>query len=340
MNKSKKNIYFIIALGIINLCVLYYYKYSSNQISFSEFSLLKTGNFINFILVLFLILGCIVLIFRQRNQDIIESNIKAAVLLSIVYFFPLFVIVLFNSFDLVFANEYLFGYPFKKILPTIFFVFNQLIFLFIIFMIWYTIIGLRLKAYFYSALSVIGATILFIILTLLYSFWIIEYDYSSEKDQYDYGIILGAAVWSGNRPSPIFVGRIEKGAKLFKQNAIKRIQLTGGNAPGELSEARTAYNYLIKHHDLDSNFILMEEKTSTTNEQIRYIRNNFINEKASSNFLFISDEFHLMRITEMAKFYDLKAKVVSSDYKLNFQKSLYYRFRDSIGLLLFWFFAI
>lgn len=340
MNKSRKNIYFIIALGIINLCVLYYYKYSSNQISFSEFSLFKTGNIINLSLVLFLILGCIVLLFKRRNQNSIDNNIKAAVLLSIIYFFPFIVIVLFNTFDLAFANEYLFGYPFKKILPTIFFVFNQLIFLFIIFLIWYSIFGLRLKAYLYSTLSVIGTTILLIILTLFYSFWIIEYDFSAEQDQYDYGIILGAAVWSGNRPSPIFVGRIEKGAKLFKQNAIKRIQLTGGNAPGELSEAKTAYNYLIEHHELDSNFILIEEKTSTTNEQIRYIRNNFINEKENSNFIFISDEFHLMRITEMAKFYDLKAKVVSSDYKLNFQKSLYYRFRDSIGLLLFWFFAI
>lgn len=147
-------------------------------------------------------------------------------------------------------------------------------------------------------------------------------------------------MWSGNRPSPIFLGRIDKGAKLYKQKAIKKIQLTGGNAPGEVSEAKAAFNYLIEHHKLDSNSILIEELTSTTNEQIRYIRNNFIKEESSSNFIFISDEFHLMRITEMAKFYGLKAKVVSSEYKLNFQKSLYYRVRDSIGLILFWFFAI
>ena len=111
--------------------------------------------------------------------------------------------------------------------------------------------------------------------------------------------------------------------------------------PLHIGGVRTAlFNYLIERHKLDSNSILIEEFTSTTNEQIRYIRNNFIKEKPSSNFIFISDEFHLMRITEMAKFYGLKAKVVSSEYKLNFQKSLYYRVRDSIGLILFWFFAI
>ncbi|MCW8850477.1 MAG: YdcF family protein [Melioribacteraceae bacterium] len=247
---------------------------------------------------------------------------------------------MFNTFDLPFANEYLLGYPFKKILPIIFFVFNQLVFLFVAFLVWFVSFGLTIKAYLYSILAVLATTLMIIIFTLTYSFWIIEYDHDVEKNQHDYGIILGAAVWSGNKPSPIFIGRIEKGAKLFKQKAIKKIQLTGGNAPGELSEAKTAYNYLREKYNLDSNQILIEEKTSTTNEQIRYIKNNFVNDMSASDFIFISDEFHLMRIKEMADFYGLKAKVVSSEYKLNLQKSLFYRLRDSIGLILFWFFGV
>jgi vancomycin permeability regulator SanA len=247
---------------------------------------------------------------------------------------------MFNTFDLPFANEYLFGYPFKKILPMIFFVFNQLVFLFVAFLIWFVIFGLTIKAYLYSILAVLATSFLLIIFTLIYSFLIIEYDHSVEKNEHDYGIILGAAVWSGNRPSPIFIGRIDKGAKLFKQKAIKNIQLTGGNAPGELSEAKTAFNYLKEKYNLDSSHILIEEKTATTNEQIRYIKNHFIHDESESSFIFISDEFHLMRIKEMADFYGLKAKVVSSEYKLNLEKSLFYRLRDSIGLILFWFFGI
>jgi hypothetical protein len=56
--------------------------------------------------------------------------------------------------------------------------------------------------------------------------------------------------------------------------------------------------------------------------------------------IIISDEFHLKRVEEMLDFYEINAKVVPSGYKLNFQKSLYYRIRDSIGLILFWLFAI
>jgi uncharacterized SAM-binding protein YcdF (DUF218 family) len=85
---------------------------------------------------------------------------------------------------------------------------------------------------------------------------------------------------------------------------------------------------------------LLEEVTSTTNEQIRYIKNNFARKQPSSKFLFISDAFHLTRVSEMADFYELNADVIPSKYELNFKKSLYYRFRDSIGLILFWFFAV
>ena len=340
MTKSKKNIYYIMLISGINLFFIYYYKYSSNKLSISDFSLFNTGNIINLLITLFFLLGCIVLLKKTKNISTNLIHTRIFLFFSIIYLSPLIIVVMFNILDLPFANEYLFGYPFKKILPLIFFVFNQLVFLFVAFLVWFVIYGLTLKAYFYSFLAVLFTSFLLILFTLIYSFWIIEYDHSTENQQYDYGIILGAAVWSGNIPSPIFIGRIDKGAQLYQQKAIKNLQLTGGNAPGELSEAKTAFNYLKEKYNLDSNYILIEEETSTTNEQIRYIKNNFVQEEYESNFIFISDEFHLMRIKEMADFYGLKAKVVSSEYKLNFKQSLYYRLRDSIGLILFWFFGV
>ena len=340
MTKTRKNIYYLMLISGINLFFIYYYKYSSNNISITDFSLFKTGNIINLIITLFLLSGCIVLLKKAKDISTNLIHTRVFLIFSIIYLFPLIVIVVFYILDLPFANEYLFGYPFKKILPMLFFVFNQLMFLFVAFLIWFVIFGLTLKAYLYSFFAVFIISFALILFTLIYSFWIVEYDHSTENNQHDYGIILGAAVWSGNIPSPIFIGRIDKGAKLYKQKAIKKIQLTGGNAPGELSEAKTAFNYLREKYDLDSNYILIEEETSTTNEQIRYIRNNFDQDEYEANFIFISDEFHLMRIKEMADFYGLKAKVVSSEYKLNFKQSLYYRLRDSIGLILFWFFGI
>ena len=151
---------------------------------------------------------------------------------------------------------------------------------------------------------------------------------------------MGAAVWSKNKPSPIFSRRIDKGADLLLKNKIKRLQLTGGNAPGEISEARAAFNYITKYYNLKTENILIEETTSTTNEQIRFMRNKVVNSNDRNSIVFISDQFHLKRISEMADFYNLNAKVIASEYKLNYQNSLYYRFRDSIGLVLFWLFAV
>src|SRR5438045_644936 len=48
------------------------------------------------------------------------------------------------------------------------------------------------------------------------------------KSKLDAGIVLGAAVWGGNRPSPVLRERINKGYELIKEGTIKYIVLTGG----------------------------------------------------------------------------------------------------------------
>ena len=88
------------------------------------------------------------------------------------------------------------------------------------------------------------------LLSFLFTFKIDKYNSQKDKTNFDYGIILGAAVWSGNKPSPIFRGRIKKGAELFKQKIINKIHLTGGNAPGEISEAKAALNYLVSNYKI------------------------------------------------------------------------------------------
>ncbi|MCB0746652.1 MAG: YdcF family protein [Ignavibacteriae bacterium] len=176
--------------------------------------------------------------------------------------------------------------------------------------------------------------------TFFYTFFTSEYNLDRNGKKFDYGIILGAAVWSGNKPSPIFMGRIDKGAELLKNKVINKIQLTGGNAPGELSEAEAALKYLQSMHKLSPKNIEVENLTSTTNEQIKFVKSNLENGDKSKKFIIISDEFHLKRVEEMVDFYNLNAEVISSNYKLNFQKSFYYRLRDSIGLIIFWFFGL
>jgi membrane protease YdiL (CAAX protease family) len=59
----------------------------------------------------------------------------------------------------------------------------------------------------------------------------------------DAGTVLGAAVWGGNRPSPVLRERINKGYELYSYGIIKNIILTGGGAPGEMTEAEVSTKF-------------------------------------------------------------------------------------------------
>lgn len=338
MRKELKYIAFIFSIGILNLFLLYFVKYNSNELSISLFSLKKTGNQINLVITILLGVGCILL--AVKNKFISVSNLKFLSFLSVFYLIPLIIILMVNVTEIEFIESYFLGYPIKKIIPVILFVSNQTGLIYVLFLTWMMSFNNTLMVYLYSIISVISLILLLIIFSFINTYLIDEHQYLADDERFDYGIVLGAAVWSKNVPSPIFRGRIEKGADLYLNKIIKKIQLTGGNAPGELSEARTAYNYLISSYNVSEKNIIIEEITSTTNEQIKYVKKRVQSLYPNKKFIFVSDNFHLRRVEEMAEFYDLNAKVVSSEYKLNFEKSLYYRLRESIGLILFWFFAI
>lgn len=337
MSAPVKNILLIIAIAIVNTFLLYFVKYYQNGLSLTEFSFLKTGNLISLIFLIVFVIGALLMLQEKDSFTLIKTRIL--ITFSFIYLLPILVILIINFADFKFADEFLFGYPLKKIIPAILFVFNQAFFLFVLFLIWFTYLGYPLLSYFFSSIAVGFTIVILLAISFICTFFINEYKVD-KKNKFDYGLILGAAVWSKNKPSPIFSGRIEKGAELYKKGIIDKIQLTGGNAPGELSEAKAAFNFLNDNYNIPSSKIIIEEQTSTTNEQIRYIKNIIQNNIDGKKVIIISDKFHLKRILEMVYFYNLNAEVISSNYKLNIQKSFYYRFRDCISIVMFWFFAI
>ena len=146
-------------------------------------------------------------------------------------------------------------------------------------------------------------------------------------------VVLGAAVWSHNRPSPSLEARLNKAIELFEQGLIGKIQLTGSNAPGELSEARVAFNYLLRK-GIDPEKVWIEEETTSTSEQIHFIKNEL------KNIILISAPYHLVRVEEICKFYGVKAYAESSDIIMSANSKIYSNFRESIALIIFWLFAL
>src|SRR5690606_4472468 len=154
------------------------------------------------------------------------------------------------------------------------------------------------------------------------------------KNNNNIAVVLGAAVWSDNKPSPILAARVDKALNLLNNNFVKKIHFTGSNAPGEISEAEAAFNYaLSKNTDTDK--LLIENETTSTNEQIHFIKKDLLPRDDIDHIIIVSDKFHLVRIEEISKFNNIKIFATQSDLKLDFDSDIYNRLRESIGLLFF-----
>jgi vancomycin permeability regulator SanA len=152
------------------------------------------------------------------------------------------------------------------------------------------------------------------------------------------GVVLGAAVWSNNKPSPSLSSRVDKAIELYEQGKISKIYLTGSNAPGELAESEVALNY-IKSLGRDIPDIEIEKQTTSTNEQVDFIKKKLL-QKYKNHIAVISDSYHIVRVLEIGKFQNIKLKAIPSDLVFGLETSVYNRIRESLALTVFWFFAI
>ena len=102
---------------------------------------------------------------------------------------------------------------------------------------------------------------------LLYS-WV--YRLLPRRRQYDYIIIHGAGL-DGPRPTPLLAGRINKALELWnKQHQHGKFVVSGGQGADEIvSEAQAMRDYLLEK-GVPAAAILMEDKSTTTWENLRY----------------------------------------------------------------------
>lgn len=159
------------------------------------------------------------------------------------------------------------------------------------------------------------------------------------RGSYDAGVILGAAVWSGDRPSPVLRERINAGYDLYRNGTVQFLVLTGGHAPNEMAEADVARRELVKR-GVDPTRIVVETNTSSTLEQVLYLRDQINKRQGWDSFIIISDRFHLKRALEICQFNDLNAVGFSSESPLGAQNLAFYHIRESAALALYWLFGV
>ncbi len=271
---------------------------------------------------------------KIENKNKIKSKIK------IIGIVNLLLICLIELIRIKFVNTlsgyYFDGYPVDKIIVAGFYSIILFLVLLQILSLWFSLTKSKLVF-----LRSIFIELIFIIVIVVGSFF---YNsnfqenssiYSGEKE-FDYVVIMGAAVFHNNKPSPILKQRILKAINIYRRGLANKIICTGGNAPGEIAEAKVEKSILLQH-GIPIDKIITEVNTSTTLEQIVYLRNILYPNKSA---IIVSDKFHLNRIKLMANTMKLDVVPIASGLKLKEKSFFYFNLRDSVATLLFMFFGI
>ena len=337
IDKKLKLVSTVIFVIILDLLFLYYIKYKNQGLPLHDFSLTYIGNLLNLLFALILIAGIIFYSFGKRNT----YNPGTLIFYTLLMTFSLFLAEFYTWLKIPVPNVFVLAHPLKDVLKGVLFTAYQLIVFFYISIVWITFLGRKESLILKAVINSIVIAIFLLIIAFLNLNSVAENSFvKNHAGNAKYvGVVMGAAVWSNNQPSPSLASRSDKAAELYKEGILNKIQVTGGHAPGELSEAEVAYRYL-KSKNIDSSDIWIEKKTASTSEQIRFIRNNLIGKKHIKNIVIISDAYHLARIKEICKFYKIKTQLAPSEMNISFDSKIYYKLRESVALIIFWFFAL
>ena len=290
----------------------------------NEYSILKVGNLItNGITLLFLIF-IIMNILSSKNYR--NGVLAVLLILSVVD-----ISILLLSYTLSNINYTLILYIIYLTLK---------VYLVISFIILYFSASKKLHLFNNLGYLLLFFTILFLsTLYFVYSFTDDSDKYKSGVKKADAGVILGAAVWGGNRPSPVLRERINKGFEVYQKKYIPKLILTGGGSPNELTEAEVSKNELIKY-GVDPKNLIVEAKSNSTNEQIKFVRDKFYRKFNYQKIIVISDNFHLFRSKEICKFNNINADAFSSDTPLSTESYINFCIKESFAVLIFWLFGV
>ncbi len=334
--ENKGVLYLLIIAVFLQLLILYFFKYQNQNLSVLNLNLKVTGNLFNLIIYL---LAEILLIFALFNYKVKLQLKLLSILIVLSYFFLLFGYIS-TKIILPFNSIYILGQFGNKLFTGLCYTIYQLLFFTFVIVLVLNLRKNQNKIFIKSSLFSIIVMLAF----LTYSFlFIVSHEEKVKLQPLDkknfYNIVvLGAAVWSDNKPSPILAARVDKAIDLIKNFNVEKVYFTGSNAPGELSEAEVALNYL-KSKNVSADNVITETNTTSTTEQIQFIKNK-IGYEPKKKIIIISDSFHLVRIKEISKFHHLNIITIASELELNFFSELYNKLRESLALTVFWFFAI
>ncbi len=121
-----------------------------------------------------------------------------------------------------------------------------------------------------------------------------------EAQHVDALLVLGSAVWPGERPSPSLAARTRHAIALFKAGYADHVILCGGLGKNPPTEAE-AMRRIMAAAGIPNEALVLEDTSHSTEENLEHAK-QIMQERGWTTALIVSDPFHLLR-----------AKIIASD---------------------------
>ena len=119
-----------------------------------------------------------------------------------------------------------------------------------------------------------------------------------KKRNADYIVVLGAGI-IGDKVTPLLAARIEKGIELLRYNPNAILIMSGGQGPGEdIPESQAMAAYAVDK-GVDMEKIIMEQKSVSTQENLRFSRELMC--KRKPEIIIVTTAYHVFRALILAR---------------------------------------
>jgi len=124
----------------------------------------------------------------------------------------------------------------------------------------------------------------------------------------DFVIIHGAGLLKNGEVSPLLKARLEKGIEVFRKSGPDtRLIVSGGQGSDEkVTEAAAMKKYLLSR-EISEDKILMEDRSATTWENLKFSKELMDKEKQEYRALFVTNNYHVFRAGIYARALGIKA---------------------------------
>lgn len=140
---------------------------------------------------------------------------------------------------------------------------------------------------------------------------ILTEDEAMDLEGIDCILVLGAGVWSDNRPSAMLEDRLQFGTKLYRNGISRRLLMSGDHGRKDYDEVNVMKQYAM-NAGIPSSDIFMDHAGFSTYESMYRARDIFEADK----LVIVTQKYHLYRALYIADRLGIEAYGVASDPRL------------------------